>query len=101
MPNKMDIAVTLDTLRIKAEKIIEMCDGLKLDNQRLLQENRSFITTINEQKNELRKMEERLKVTAMARQITDGSEKNIDLKQKINEFVREIDKCITILNTKE
>ncbi len=97
----MEIGTTLNTLRIKAEKILAMCDDLKENNERLLQENRSFISTINEQKNELKRMEEKLKVTAMARQITDGSEKNIDLKQKINEFVREIDKCITILNTKE
>jgi len=97
----MEIGTTLNTLSIKAEKILAMCDDLKENNERLLQENRSFISTINEQKNELKRMEEKLKVTAMARQITDGSEKNIDLKQKINEFVREIDKCITILNTKE
>lgn len=97
----MDIAATLDTVRLKAERIMSVCDGLKQNNDSLLQENRTFIKTINEQKNEIKRLEEKLKVGAMARHITDNSEKNIDLKQKINEFVREIDKCITILNTKE
>jgi hypothetical protein len=34
----------------------------------------------------------------MAKSLEGSNEKTLDIKQKINEFVREIDKCIVLLN---
>ena len=42
-------------------------------------------------------LEEKLKVTKLAKSIEGTSEKSLDIKQKINDFVREIDRCVVLL----
>ena len=61
------------------------------------------ITTLNNEKQELEKivkqLKEQIKMLKLAKQI-DGEkiEDNKDVKLMINEMVREIDKCIALLN---
>ena len=40
---------------------------------------------------------EKLSVVKMAKSFSETNEKSLDIKQKINEFVQEIDKCIVLL----
>ena len=42
-------------------------------------------------------LEERVRALKLARSLEGDSEKSLDIKQKISEFVREIDKCIVLL----
>jgi hypothetical protein len=42
-------------------------------------------------------LEEKLRVLKLAKSIEGTSEKSLDIKQKINDFVREIDKSIVLL----
>ena len=38
-----------------------------------------------------------MRVLKMAKSFSETNEKTLDIKQKINEFVQEIDKCIVLL----
>ena len=51
--------------------------------------------TLEQQKAEIENFNEKVK---MAKSLGGDSEKNTEMKLKINELVREIDKCISLLN---
>ena len=51
-----------------------------------------------EQKQVIKGFEEKILILKIAR-MTEGKENNSDVRARINELVREIDKCIGLLNT--
>ncbi len=85
-----------DNLQKKIEKILEQNSAYKNKIQQLEQENNNFKIIINEKKNSLIRKEEEnsvLRCSKMVETTNSGQVKN-----KINEMVREIDKCIAYLN---
>lgn len=74
------------------------CDALEAESNRLKEQNEAMQLTLERQQSELKEQEEKIRVLKLARSVSVSSEKTIDIKQKINEFVREIDKCINLLN---
>ena len=48
--------------------------------------------------NQIENFNEKFKMLKMAKSLGGDSEKNTEMKLKINELVREIDKCISLLN---
>ncbi len=89
---------TLEQIRIKSVQLIEYCDALREQNELLNIENQSLTEALQLSIEKAGKFEQRINVLQMARSVTDSDEKSLDIKQKINEFVQEIDKCITLLN---
>ncbi len=89
---------TLEQIRIKSEQLIEYCDALREQNELLNLENQSLTEALQVSLKKEGKSEQRINVLQMARSVTDSDEKSLDIKQKINEFVQEIDKCISLLN---
>ncbi len=81
----------------KTERLIELCGALQDENDLLKLENQSLHTALNASKDKTKDVEEKLRVLKVARSFSDTNEKSLDIKQKINEFVREIDKCIVLL----
>ncbi|UEG52983.1 hypothetical protein LLH06_18720 [Mucilaginibacter daejeonensis] len=81
----------------KTERLIELCGALQEENDLLKLENQSLHTALNASKDKTKDVEEKLRVLKVARSFSDTNEKSLDIKQKINEFVREIDKCIVLL----
>lgn len=47
---------------------------------------------------EIQQLNEKLKIVKMAKSLDGTSDKNTEVKLKINELVREIDRCIGLLN---
>jgi hypothetical protein len=55
--------------------------------------------TIDEQKNLIKELEEKISIIKLAKATgSEDGEKNTEVKLKINEMVREIDKCLSLLN---
>jgi regulator of replication initiation timing len=81
----------------KTERLIELCSALQEENDLLKLENQSLGTALNVSKDKTKEVEEKLRVLKVARSFSETNEKSLDIKQKINEFVREIDKCIVLL----
>ncbi|WP_345953494.1 hypothetical protein [Mucilaginibacter sp. PAMB04168] len=81
----------------KTERLIALCQALQEENDLLKLENQSLGTALNVSQNKNKDLEEKLRVLKLAKSFSDTNEKSLDIKQKINEFVREIDKCIVLL----
>ena len=87
----------------KTKNLIQMCEVLQEENDLLKLEVQSLKVAFNASNDKSKQLEERVKALAVARTLdseTDKeaiNEKILDTKQKINDFVREIDKCISLL----
>lgn len=82
----------------KIEKLILLHRNLEEDKMRLNAEKQNLLKIIQELKIKNNYLEEQNKAIRMARDIKEDGESSLELKLKINEMVREIDKCIALLN---
>ncbi|MCZ4222001.1 hypothetical protein [Pedobacter rhodius] len=91
------VADQLDKVLQKTTRVIELCNALQEENDLLKLENQSLKVAFDTFKGKHAELEEKLRVTKLAKSIEGTSEKSLDIKQKINDFVREIDKSIALL----
>jgi hypothetical protein len=92
-----EVAEQLNRVVDKTARLIDLCAALQEENDLLKLENQSMKVAIDSSRNKIHELEEKLRVIKLARSLEDTNEKNLDIKQKISEFVREIDKCIVLL----
>ncbi|OKS85031.1 hypothetical protein [Mucilaginibacter polytrichastri] len=91
------ITEQLSAVTEKTERLIELCTVLQQENDLLKHEREALTNSVKESKNKHVELEEKLRVLKLAKSFSETSEKSLDIKQKINEFVQEIDKCIVLL----
>lgn len=91
------VADQLNNVIHKTARLIELCNALQEENQLLKAENERQKQALNHAKNTHLELDEKIRVLKLAKSIEGTSEKTLDIKQKINEFVREIDKCVALL----
>ncbi len=77
---------------------MEYCDALKEQNDLLLYDNEQLRKRFQQLSAELKDLEEKHRILKLAKSVAVTDEKTLDIKTKINDFVREIDKCIAILS---
>jgi hypothetical protein len=88
----------VNSLEAKVKKLILVHDELKQDNRALLSENEELRNAIELKENELKELHGRYEHLKLAKLLVSGSEDTHDAKLKVNRIVREIDKCIALLN---
>ena len=93
----MALAAQLSRIVDRTERLIELCAALQEENDLLKLENQALTTALNASKDKGKDLEDKLRVLKVAKSFSETSEKTLDIKQKINEFVQEIDKCIVLL----
>ncbi|MGI4021496.1 MAG: hypothetical protein ACRYFA_08330 [Janthinobacterium lividum] len=81
----------------KTERIIELCEALQEENRLLKLENTALNNLVQASADKTKDLEDKLRVLKLAKSFSATDEKSLDIKQKINDFVREIDKCIVLL----
>ncbi|WP_285009211.1 hypothetical protein [Pedobacter faecalis] len=91
------VADQLTAVMHKTARLIELCNALQEENDLLKLENQSVKTANDVYRNKQAELEEKMRVLKLAKSIEGTSEKTLDIKQKINDFVREIDKCVLLL----
>lgn len=91
------VADQLTSVLQKTARLIELCGALQEENELLKLENESVKVALDTSKTKNSDLEEKLRVLKLAKSIEGTSEKTLDIKQKINDFVREIDKCVVLL----
>ena len=101
---KMTVADQLSKVVDKTGRLIDLCVALQEENDLLKRENDSQKKNLVSTDNRVKDLEEKLRVLTLARSLEGmpsnelgANEKSLDIKQKITEFVREIDKCIVLL----
>lgn len=90
-------ATQLDKVLDKTQRLIELCAVLQEENDLLKLENETLSSAFTASKTKIKEMDEKLRAVKLAKSFSDTNEKSVDIKQKINEFVQEIDKCIVLL----
>jgi hypothetical protein len=92
-----NLASAADRLRLKIEKLVHLHTKLGEDNAKLIAERDALREKLREQEAIVLKLKEQSSIARLAQQLPEKPG-NTDIKLKINELVREIDKCIALLN---
>jgi regulator of replication initiation timing len=93
----MSTATQLNQVIDKTQRLIELCAALQEENDLLKLENDTLTVALNASRNKTTELDEKRRAVKLAKSFSETNEKNVDIKQKINEFVQEIDKCIVLL----
>jgi len=95
------VEVNLEELKIKVGKLINLHLELGRENNNLKLYNHELKQKNEEQKLKISELEEKNKIIKLSQAINgNGSaDQNArDLKLKINEYIRELDKCLALLH---
>ncbi|MEE2699733.1 MAG: hypothetical protein VYD71_00015 [Bacteroidota bacterium] len=88
----------VDSLEVKVRRLISLYDKTKKEKEEALSEGQKFKKALVEKQEIINNLEEKIKLIKMSKVVSSSKEDNKKTKQKINEYVREIDKCIGLLN---
>jgi len=94
----MDVASLVSGIEYKLGKLIEQHHIQLAENKKHISEIQELKQEINEQKSMIMQLENKIKILKIAKTL-ETKEGTVEAKLKINEIVREIDKCIGLLNT--
>ena len=90
------VSLIVSGLEYKIKKIVDLQNQTTIENNKLKQEIKNLKDIIENQKVIISKTEEKNKVHTIARVLENRKDNKAKL--RINELVREIDKCIAHLN---
>jgi chromosome segregation ATPase len=88
----------LTLLNKKLEELFEKYNDLRIKNKDLTKENDTLKRYLQERDEKVKELEikyERIKISGALMGEGEGA---VEAKQKINELVREIDRCVALLN---
>jgi len=89
----------VENIEKKVLKIISLYRSSRSEKEEILLMNEKLKSDLNEKNNLIKSLEEKIKLLRITKSVaTQESEINKESRQKINEYVREIDKCIALLN---
>lgn len=97
MTGKQD--AVLNELKFKVERLIKLYISSQEKNQRQQDRANELSAQIEDLKSENRVLNEELKTVKVANAISGGNDGSYQAKMRINQLVREIDKCIALLNS--
>ena len=97
--DERNTSLLVDSLQSKVEKLIIQHKKSKEDVKQLKDENLFLQNKLSETKIHLTDVNEQNKVLKLAKTLSGKEGKSTEIKLKINELIREIDKCIATVNS--
>ena len=88
----------IDNIEIKLEKLILSYNNIKIDKSNLQKSNDVLNARLQNQEKEIVALQDRIKLMNISKSVDVNSEDRKATRMKINEYVREIDRCIALLN---
>lgn len=89
----------LEQIIKRAERVVESHSRLKAEHETLKEEHQQLLALLKEQGEKIEELEHGMQVVKVARQLSAfPDEEKTELKKKINEYIKEIDKCVALLN---
>ena len=88
----------INQLKGKVREIIAVYEKVKLDNDRLTKENKGLNEIVKSKQREILNFEKKFDTLKVAKTVVMSTEDKHEAKLKVNRIVREIDKCIALLN---
>jgi|SRR6266542_5979899 len=88
----------VNSLEVKINKLFSLHEKLKNENHLLLSENTELQDKIRQKDTEFKDLHGKYENLKLAKQLVSGGDDTHEAKLKVNRIVREIDKCIALLN---
>lgn len=92
-----DLVTLVSGIEFKIRNLTDRIDTLENENQKLLGENKVLQSTLEENKLNIKQLEYRNQIIKIAK-VLDGKKGSTKAKQQLNEVLREVDRCIGLLN---
>jgi predicted nucleic acid-binding Zn-ribbon protein len=94
-----DFQKRIEGLRTKVEKLINLQEKIVSENKDLRAANNTLAGKVSKLESGIRELEEKNKLLRLSQAVASGNDQNTrDLKLKVNEYIREIDKCLELIN---
>ncbi len=88
----------IDSIEIKLEKLINKLDQIQLEKSNLQKDKDALKLKLQEQEIKLAALDDKVKLMNISKSVDIEEDDVKSTRLKINEYVREIDKCIALLN---
>ena len=88
----------LAQLKLKVEKLINLHNRLANENNQLKSVQNQLNDDLKKSQQMIHDLEEKNKLIKMAQAVSGNDQNTRELKLKINEYIREIDKCLALIN---
>ncbi len=88
----------VDSIEIKIKNLIDKYNQVKLENSNLLKKNNDLKLVLDEKNNKIVELQNKVKLMNITKNVDRSKDEVKSTRLKINEYVREIDKCIALLN---
>ena len=89
----------VEDIERKVSKLIKLYQSVQKEKEDILTENNKLKSDLSDKDESIKNLEEKIKLLRITKSVsTQDDERNKESRQKINEYVREIDKCIALLN---
>lgn len=88
----------IGTLRTRIKKIIDLYEKERDEKKDILEQNKELLSRIEAKEKEINELEQKYNTLKISKSILAGSESDNEARLKVNRIVREIDKCIALLN---
>jgi regulator of replication initiation timing len=93
-----NLSTRLSEIRNKVEKLVHENRLLKNENESMRDRIEGLERTVELQKNTLSELTEQNKLIKLAKNLNPEDSDTEEIKNKVNELIREIDRCIDLLN---
>ena len=85
-------------IEVKLGKLIAKYQKISTERLVLQQENEDFVASLKLKEIEILNLQEKIKLMNISKSVDPSKQEVKETRLKINEYVREIDKCIALLN---
>ncbi len=92
-----DLVTLVSGIEFKIRELTDTKDHLEKEYQILLEENKALKSKIEEDKLNIKQLEYRNQIIKFAK-VLEGNKGSTKAKQELNELLREVDRCIGLLN---
>ena len=88
----------LELLQQRVQRVLELYSSRKSENEQLIRQNKELEERIRLDQEKVKDIEEKYNKLKISKALIANSNDVHDAKLKVNRLVREIDKCIALLN---
>jgi hypothetical protein len=94
----MSLNNLISNIELKLKNLLSSYNRLKLENSELHTTNSNLSLELEENHKQISLLNDKIKIMSISKSVDISKDDIKDTKLKINEYIREIDKCIALLN---
>ena len=94
----MSMINIISSLEIKINKLLSSFNNLKLVNDELKNEKSRLSLELEDKSKEINALNDKIKIMSISKSVDVSNNDVKETRLKINDYIREVDKCIALLN---